>query len=150
MIPFASQRGHGQDLASHLQNAHDTRTVAGRFVAGRMGSAVQHIAFETQDIFATVENLTALGFERLPIPSNYYDDAVARHGLTDDERTRLEMHNILCDEVDGQRFYQLYSKPYGDGFFFEIVQRNEGYDGYGAANAPFRTAALRRVLGNAA
>ncbi len=27
MIPFASQRGHGQDLATHLQNAHDNEYV---------------------------------------------------------------------------------------------------------------------------
>ena len=45
-------------------------------------------------------------------------------------------------------YYQLYSRPYGDGFFFEIVQRQSGYTGYGAANAPYRTAALRRLLGN--
>ena len=27
--------------------------------------------------------------------------------------------------------------------FFEVVQRNGGYDGYGAANAPVRLAAQR-------
>ena len=27
MIPFASQRGHGQDLATHLQNAQDNEYV---------------------------------------------------------------------------------------------------------------------------
>ncbi|MBC7312706.1 MAG: hypothetical protein H5U11_09450, partial [Rhizobium sp.] len=32
-----------------------------------------------------------------------------------------------------------------EGFFFEIVERR-GYQGYGAANAIFRIAALRRHL----
>jgi 4-hydroxyphenylpyruvate dioxygenase len=31
--------------------------------------------------------------------------------------------------------------------FFDIVERRKGYRGYGAANAPFRTAALRRAMG---
>ena len=74
------------------------------------------------------------------------DDIVARFGISQPERTKLERHNILCDEEDGHRYYQLYSKPYGDGFFFEIVERQSGYAGYGAMNAPFRTAALRRIL----
>ena len=39
-----------------------------------------------------------------------------------------------------------YSKPFGDGFFFEVVERDMEYDGYGAMNAPFRTAALRRLM----
>ena len=30
--------------------------------------------------------------------------------------------------------------------FFEIVQRDRNYDGYGAANAPFRVSAQKRVL----
>ncbi len=129
-----------------LNGAETDRTIAGRFVAGRLGSAVQHIAFATDDIFEAATRLADLGFESLPIPTNYYDDAAARLGLSDAERASLEAHDILVDEEDGQRFYQLYSRPYGDGFFFEIVQRTKGYQGYGAANAAYRTAALRRLL----
>ncbi len=38
----------------------------------------------------------------------------------------------------------MYSLPFGDGFFFEFVERRGGYDGYGAPNAAYRTAALKR------
>ena len=31
-----------------------------------------------------------------------------------------------------------------NGLFFEFVQRQQGYRGFGAANAPFRLAAQRR------
>ena len=43
-------------------------------------------------------------------------------------------------------FFQLYSCNYGEGFFFEIVQRRGGYNGYGAGNAQFRIAAQKRLL----
>ncbi len=134
------------ELRLTLNGAETDRTVAGRFVAQRLGSAVQHIAFQTADIFATAETLAGRGFDGLPIPANYYDDIVARFGISPAERAKLEKFNILYDEENGHRFYQLYSRPYGDGFFFEIVERQGGYSGYGAMNAPFRTAALRRLL----
>ncbi len=83
------------------------------------------------------------------MPSNYYDDIAARFGLGASDRAKLKKLNILYDEEGGQRFYQLYSQPYASGLFVEIVEREGGYTGYGAMNAPFRTAALRRHLSNA-
>jgi 4-hydroxyphenylpyruvate dioxygenase len=41
---------------------------------------------------------------------------------------------------------QIYSRNYGEGFFFEIVQRKEAYAGYGAFNAPVRIASQKRAL----
>src|SRR3546814_13286053 len=40
----------------------------------------------------------------------------------------------------------LYSPNFGEGFFFEIVQRRGGYRGYGGPNAPFRIAAQKRTI----
>ena len=135
-----------RSLRLTLNGAESNRTVAGSFIAGRAGSAVQHIAFKTADIFITAQALHKIGFESLPIPTNYYDDIRARFGLSPETCTELAKFNILYDEEDGQRFLQLYSKPFGDGFFFEVVERDMEYDGYGAMNAPFRTAALRRLM----
>ena len=54
--------------------------------------------------------------------------------------------NILCDEDESGQFFQLCSLPCGDGFSFEIVERREGHGGYGAANAPHRAAAMKRLV----
>lgn len=59
---------------------------------------------------------------------------------------RLRVRRILHDEDDSGQFFQLYSRPYGDGFFFKIVERRQGNGGYGAANAPFRAAAMKRLV----
>ena len=58
----------------------------------------------------------------------------------------LKRHSILYDEDKNGAYFQLYSRPFGDGIFFEIVERRGGYAGYGAVNAPFRTAAQRRLM----
>lgn len=128
-----------------LNGADTDRTLAGQFIAKRFSSAVQHIAFGCDDIFETAGRLQHIGFKSLTISANYYDDVQARFDLSDETKYRLRERNLLYDEdADGQ-YYQLYSRPYGHGFFFEIVQRVGGYGGYGAANAPYRTAALKRA-----
>ena len=58
---------------------------------------------------------------------------------------RLRDLDILYDRVGDAEFYQVYTTPYEDRFYFEIVQRVGGYDLYGAANAPVRMAALAQA-----
>ncbi|MDP9837230.1 4-hydroxyphenylpyruvate dioxygenase [Neorhizobium huautlense] len=128
-----------------LNGAENRRTLAGHFIAEKFGSGIQHLAFHTDDIFATAAALRANGFKPLPISPNYYGDVEARFGLDPDLTERLKADNILYDRDDHGEYFQLYSTTFGEGFFFEIVQRS-GYRGYGAANAIFRIAALKKAL----
>ena len=86
------------------------------------------------------------GFEALPIPPNYWDDVEARFGLEPEFSDRLRSENILYDRDEHGEYFQLYAPTWGEGFIFEIVERRNGYRGYGAANAPFRIAAQKRQL----
>ncbi len=103
---------------------------------------MHHIAFDTDDIFATVDKLRAKGLALLPIPENYYDDLIARFGLEDDLVDELRRRHILYDRsADGGEFFHVYTQFFRGRFFFEVVQRVGGYDQYGAINAPVRMAA---------
>lgn len=128
-----------------LNGAENRRTLAGHFIAEKFGSGVQHLAFETPDIFATAVALRENGFRPLPISANYYGDVEARFGLDPELSERLKAENILYDRDDSGEYFQLYSGTFGEGFFFEIVQRT-GYRGYGASNAIFRIAALKKQM----
>ncbi|MCT7374196.1 bifunctional sugar phosphate isomerase/epimerase/4-hydroxyphenylpyruvate dioxygenase family protein [Chelativorans salis] len=134
------------DLRITLNGAESRRTLAGHFIAESFGSAVQHVAFLTEDIFATAKALKENGFRSLKISRNYYDDLEARFGLEAGFAGRLREENILYDREGEGEYFQLYSPNYGEGFFFEIVERRGGYTGYGAANAQFRIAAQKRAL----
>ncbi|MGB3406937.1 MAG: TIM barrel protein [Jannaschia sp.] len=129
-----------------LNGAETHRTFAGRFIADSFGSSVQHVAFETGDILAAARALIENGFEPLQIPRNYYDDLAARFGLDDAFVAELQGLNLLFDQTADAHFLQLYSKPFGDGIFFEIVERRNGYAGYGGPNAPYRVAAQARLM----
>ena len=128
-----------------LNGAENRKTLAGHFLAESFGSSIQHVAFSTSDIFGTAERLAANGFKPLQITRNYYDDVEARFGLEPDFAERLRAANILYDRDEHGEYFQLYSPVYGEGFFFEIVERH-AYRGYGAPNAIFRIAAQKRHI----
>jgi len=136
----------GGGLRLTLNGAEGRKTLAGHFLAESFGSGVQHLAFAATDIYATAARLQALGFRTLEISPNYYDDLVARFALDSSEVDRLQTGNILYDRDDSGEYFQIYSRTYAEGFFFEIVERRNGYKGYGAANAPFRIAAQKRMI----
>ncbi|MCA2010026.1 sugar phosphate isomerase/epimerase and 4-hydroxyphenylpyruvate domain-containing protein [Cereibacter sphaeroides] len=133
-----------------LNGAETHRTLAGGFLAESFGASVQHVAFASEDIFATAEALAKAGFDPLPMSDNYYDDLAARFEIDPAQLARMKAARILYDEDAQGAFLQMYSRPTEGGMFFEIVQRVTGYSGYGAPNAPFRIAAQKRHLRNAA
>ena len=129
-----------------LNGADTHRTIAGAFLSETFGASVQHIAFATNDIFETLEKLTENGFRPLPISANYYADLAARFVIDPVLLERMKSMNVLYDEDESGSFFQCYSEMTGFGVFFEIVQRQSDYAGYGGANAPFRIAAQKRMV----
>ncbi|MCU4179350.1 bifunctional sugar phosphate isomerase/epimerase/4-hydroxyphenylpyruvate dioxygenase family protein [Bosea sp. BH3] len=134
----------GAGLRLILNGSQSHRTLSARFVTDFFGSGVQHIAFQTDDIAATVAQFARNGVAMLTIPENYYDDLEARSDLGSDELATLKSLNILYDSDAVGSFRQAYTQTLDGGLFFEIVQR-DGYRGYGAANAGIRLAAQARL-----
>ncbi len=128
--------GHG--LRMVLNGSQSNQTLSSRFVYEFFGSGVQHIALATDDIRTTVAKLIANDVEMLEIPENYYDDLASRGDLSDADLSALKTLNILYEADAEGRYFQAYTKTMEGGFFFEIVQRDGGYKGYGASNAAIR------------
>lgn len=129
-----------------LNASQSQRTQSSRFLSEVFGSGVQHIAFASSDIFATVVRLKRNGVELLEIPDNYYDDLGAKLDLSSDRLDELRAHSILYDRDGEGEYLQVYTRSFEQRFFFEIVERRGGYAGYGAANAPVRLAAQARLV----
>ncbi len=128
-----------------LNASQSSRTQSSKFLSEVFGSGVQHLAFATNDIIATVKQFEANGVQLLPIPENYYEDLEAKTDLSVEQLDELKAHNILYDrEADGE-FLQVYTQTFDNRFFFEIVERR-GARGYGAPNAPIRLAAQTRLM----
>jgi 4-hydroxyphenylpyruvate dioxygenase len=130
-----------------LNASQSQQTLSSRFLAEYFGSGVQHIAFGSRDIVATVAKLRANGVTMLPIPENYYDDLEARTDLARERLDVLRANHILYDKDEFGEYLQAYTANIGGLFFFEIVERR-GYRGFGAVNAPIRLAAQARLATN--
>lgn len=119
------------------------RSPTSRFLATFFGAGVQHVAFETTDIFATVGRLRSNGLKPLAMPGNYYDDLEARLGLGAELLNRLRASDVLYERDESGEYLQAYTESFAECLFFEIVERR-GYRGFGAVNALIRIAAQTR------
>jgi 4-hydroxyphenylpyruvate dioxygenase len=124
-----------------LNVSESRETGTGRFLTTYAGAGVHHIAMATGDIIQTMRRLVARGAHTLPIPANYYEDVVAKWGLDEARIEELRSLNLLYDCDDNREFLHAYTDAFDDRFFFEIVQRIDGYQQYGAVNAAVRMAA---------
>jgi 4-hydroxyphenylpyruvate dioxygenase len=104
----------------------------------------QHIAFACRDVVGVARRAREHGLTFLPVPGNYYEDLAARFDLTTDRLAELRDLSLLYDRDQHGEFVHFYTATLGE-VFVEFVERVEGYDGYGAANAPIRLAAQRRL-----
>lgn len=106
----------------------------------------QHIALATDDVVAAARAFRAAGGTLLPIPANYHDDLAARFEFADGELETYRELGILYDRDAHGEFRHCYTRTVGR-VFFELVQRDGGHRGYGAANAPVRLAAQHAARG---
>ncbi|OGQ14039.1 MAG: 4-hydroxyphenylpyruvate dioxygenase [Deltaproteobacteria bacterium RIFCSPHIGHO2_02_FULL_40_11] len=100
------------------------------------GTGIQHIAISTPDIISSIQALRANGIDFLEVPDTYYDELRHRKIQISENLDDLQKLKILCD-VEGQGYLlQIFTKPIGDRptFFFEIIQRQKGAQGFGQGN----------------
>ncbi len=131
-------------LTFNISGARET--VTNRMVSTFAGAGVHHMALATADIAGTVRHWAARGAETLQVPSNYYEDVAARLSLDEAMTAELERLGLLYDHDAAGRFRHAYTAPFQDRFFFEAVERQDGYAGFGAANAAVRMAAQARRM----
>ena len=108
-------------------------------------SSPQLVAFATDDAIACARIMRARGVPILEMPSNYYDDLEARLSLPADLLESLRENRVLYDRDDHGEFLHFFTEMLGSRVFFEVVQRVDGYTGFGAPlSIPLRMTAHRR------
>ncbi len=134
-----------------LNISENRNTAISHALSSYRGSGVHHIAFDCVDIFAEVSRAKEAGLKLLDIPLNYYDDLAARFDFDDEFLSELAYYNVLYDrDAQGGELFHVYTEPFDERFFFEILQRKNGYVGYGAANVAVRLAAMAKTRSSAA
>jgi len=97
------------------------------------GPGVQHIAFLTNDILASLDAMEGTGIQTLEIDPSYYDEAFRRVPQVKEDRSRIKAHNVLVDGDEGGYLLQVFTKNVIGPIFIEIIQRAE-HQGFGEGN----------------
>ncbi|MCX7933292.1 MAG: 4-hydroxyphenylpyruvate dioxygenase [Rhodovarius sp.] len=98
------------------------------------GEGIQHVAFGTDDIYASVEAIRAAGMRFLDTPDTYYELLPRRLPDSGEDLARLAANRILMDgSPSGGRLLQIFTEPVIGPIFFELIQR-KGDQGFGEGN----------------
>jgi 4-hydroxyphenylpyruvate dioxygenase len=132
-------RSHGSKIRNPINEPFEglKKSQIEEYIEHYHGSGVQHIAIATDNIVASIDGLRKNGVEFLAVPDTYYDALGKRSDLKiEEDIADLQKHGILCDIEGNGYLLQLFTKPIGDRptFFFEIIQRRGGSQGFGKGN----------------
>ncbi|MFJ2321270.1 3-dehydroshikimate dehydratase QuiC [Pseudomonas sp. NPDC087817] len=145
LVKSRALRSRDSSIRLPLNISENRNTAISHALSSYRGSGVHHIAFDCEDIFAEVRRAKEAGVPLLDIPLNYYDDLAARFDFDDEFLSELAYYNVLYDrDAQGGELFHVYTEPFEGRFFFEIIQRKNGYAGYGAANVAVRLAAMAK------
>ncbi|MFS2160908.1 3-dehydroshikimate dehydratase QuiC [Pseudomonas sp. Pseusp122] len=146
LVKSRAVRSRCSSVRLPLNISENRNTAISHALSSYRGSGVHHIAFACEDLFAEIERAKSAGVPLLQIPLNYYDDLAARFDFDDEYLSELAYYNVLYDrDAQGGELFHVYTEPFEGRFFFELLQRKNGYVGYGAANVAVRLAAMAKV-----
>jgi 4-hydroxyphenylpyruvate dioxygenase len=109
-----------------------------RFIDSFGGAGIQQIALRSDALLAALVHVDRQRL--LPMPANYYRDLQTRVPLDAELLSSLQLCNVMYHEDETGAFYQAYLRHL-NGLFFELVQRERGYGGYGERDSRVRLAA---------
>ena len=118
-----------------LNESQDDNSQIEEFIRAYNGEGIQHLAFTTDDIYATVEALRGRGVKLQFTPDTYYELLDKRVPGHSEDLARLQKNRILLDG-DNEReglLLQIFTETVVGPIFFEIIQR-KGNEGFGAGN----------------
>lgn len=130
-----------------LNESQDDNSQIEEFLREYRGEGIQHLAFTTRDIHATVEKLRRRGVMLQDTLETYYelvDKRVPNHG---EDLERLRRNRILIDGSEQEGLLlQIFTEPLFGPIFFEIIQR-KGNNGFGNGNfqALFESIELEQI-----
>ncbi len=119
------------------KNEHDQ---IAEYLRDYNGPGVQHLAFLTRDILASLDQLDGSGIDTLDIDADYYEEVFSRVPGVREDKQRLAQHQVLIDGDEQGYLLQIFTKNIIGPIFIEIIQRENNLSfGEGNFGALFRS-----------
>ena len=102
----------------------------------KFGPGIHHLAFSTADMVETIKQLKSKQIDFVSFPPSYYNLLRENPEFKSFDIDALQENGILIDKEDNSYLLQKFIKPISDRpfFFYEIVQRVNGYNGFALKN----------------
>lgn len=104
------------------------------------GPGIQHLAFLTTDMLASLKKLEGSSIETLDIDDEYYSEIFKKFPQVTENHQEIKDFNVLVDGDDEGYLLQIFTKNIIGPIFIEIIQRKNHYSfGEGNFGALFRS-----------
>lgn len=130
-----------------INESADDKSQIEEYLNEYKGEGIQHIALTSNDIFASVDLLTANQIKFQDTPDTYYENVDSRVAGHEEDIAEMSGRRIL---IDGDRekgiLLQIFTENLIGPIFFEIIQR-KGNEGFGEGNfqALFESIELEQI-----
>lgn len=123
-----------------INEADEKKSQINEYLDEYKGPGIQHLAFITGDILASLKKLEGSPIEMLDMDDEYYRDVFARFPHLTEDKAEVRQRNVLIDGDDEGYLLQIFTKNLVGPIFIELIQRkNHSSFGEGNFGALFRS-----------
>lgn len=123
-----------------INEATDKHSQINEFIEEYHGAGIQHVAFLTRDILASLEGLDGSSVEFLDIDPDYYTKVFGRVPGVKEDHALIQKRSVLVDGDAEGYLLQIFTKNMIGPIFFELIQRQNHLSfGEGNFGALFRS-----------
>ncbi|WIO74002.1 4-hydroxyphenylpyruvate dioxygenase [Porticoccaceae bacterium LTM1] len=133
LLSYALRSPDGSFCIPINEGKDDNNNQIDEYLDEYKGPGVQHLAFLTDDILASLDKMKGSSIETLDIDEDYYDEAFARVRNVREDKQRIMDHQVLVDGDEQGYLLQIFTKNLFGPIFIEIIQR-ASHQGFGEGN----------------
>ncbi|RLV60435.1 4-hydroxyphenylpyruvate dioxygenase [Parashewanella curva] len=133
LTSFALRSPDGSFCIPINEGKDDDKNQIDEYLKEYNGPGVQHLAFTSRDIVASLDAMEGSSIKTLDIIPEYYDTIFDKLPQITENRERIKHHQILCDGDENGYLLQIFTKNLFGPIFIEIIQRKNNL-GFGEGN----------------
>lgn len=123
-----------------INEADEKKSQINEYLDEYHGPGIQHLAFITNDLLASLKCLEGSPIEMLDIDDAYYAEVFERVPNVTEDHAAIKARNVLVDGDDAGYLLQIFTKNLVGPIFIELIQRkNHSSFGEGNFGALFRS-----------
>ena len=133
LLSYALQSPCGSFCIPINEGKDDNNNQIDEYLDMYNGPGVQHIAFLSEDLLASLDKLDRDVIDTLDIHDDYYETIYERVPQVTEDRAKIKDHQVLVDGDENGYLLQIFTKNLFGPIFVELIQRKNN-NSFGEGN----------------